>query len=304
MGYIQFDKVDVPEDNVVSLGLLSRQLQKQQLGQLGELAGLGDEYASEYASGFGREYGGEYSGEYGHEYRGEYGGEYRGEYVRKSVHTTLSATSASIAQTWHALLGFDHYDSASDGKPSLDEETCGVRFDTVPATIAAASTASSSSSSCTERSALVPASPASSTECGSAGAKPAALSGAAMQQPFQCAFCPSSFKVKGYLTRHMKKHLVTKDFQCPFWSEDCRCHASGEFSRKDTYKTHLKSVHFVYPVGVAKSQRGQSKGRCAACYHEFASNAEWLLRHVETRQCDALVQLKHEDAARAQDFGR
>ncbi|CUS20920.1 LAQU0S02e01398g1_1 [Lachancea quebecensis] len=288
MGYIQFDKVDVPEDNVVSLGLLNRQLQKQQLGQLSELAGLGDEYGSEYA----HEYRDEYRDEYANEYAHEYSGEYRG----KSVHTTLSATSASIAQTWHALLGFDHYDGTSDGKPSLDEETCGVRFDTVPLSSPTVSSSSSSGtsssgiSSCTERPAHVPATAASSGDCGSGAAAPLA---------FQCAFCPSSFKVKGYLTRHMKKHLVTKDFQCPFWSGDCRCHASGEFSRKDTYKTHLKSVHFVYPVGVAKSQRGQSKGRCAACYQEFGSNMEWLLRHVETRQCEALVQLKREDAAGA-----
>lgn len=277
MGYIQFDRVDVPEDNVVSLGLLNKQLERQrgsvEMGEIGAEMGVTcDEIDS------------------------------------KPVHTRLCATSASIAQMWESLLGFEHYSEVPNaGQPSLDEETCGLRFDTVPSVesfCTDADLAASASSTCsysvvddldhvhqpgngTRPPACLETQPSSFGDTPSAINTPAAAA-AASTAMFQCAFCPSNFKVKGYLTRHMKKHLVTKDFRCPFWSVDCRCHASGEFSRKDTYKTHLKSIHFVYPVGVAKSQRSRSTGRCAACYQEFRNNNEWLTQHVESRSCSGL----------------
>lgn len=35
--------------------------------------------------------------------------------------------------------------------------------------------------------------------------------------PYACEFCNVRFKVKGYLTRHVKKHYTSKPFRCPYW---------------------------------------------------------------------------------------
>ncbi|KAM9917325.1 hypothetical protein OXX80_013308, partial [Metschnikowia pulcherrima] len=74
---------------------------------------------------------------------------------------------------------------------------------------------------------------------------------------YACGECDAVFKVKSYLTRHTRKHNNAKAFVCPFYreqdSEYCgtskagtKCHPTGGFSRKDTYKTHLKALHFIY----------------------------------------------------------
>lgn len=112
-----------------------------------------------------------------------------------------------------------------------------------------------------------------------------------------CPFCQRQFKNKPYLARHLKKHDTVKDFKCPFFNEkESKCHhLNGEFSRKDTFKAHLKSIHFIYPVGVLKQDRGTSKGRCAGCYEEFQSNNQWLNDHIETNECSGLVSNKSKD---------
>jgi hypothetical protein len=109
-----------------------------------------------------------------------------------------------------------------------------------------------------------------------------------------CPFCQRQFKNKPYLARHLKKHDSVKEFKCPFFNEsESKCHhLNGEFSRKDTFKAHLKSIHFIYPVGVFKSDRNLSIGRCAGCYKEFNNNNEWLNSHIESGDCTALVENK------------
>lgn len=73
---------------------------------------------------------------------------------------------------------------------------------------------------------------------------------------YQCPHCDVNFKIRGYLTRHLKKHAVKKAYSCPFYKYSIyvdennlthKCHPNGGFSRRDTYKTHLKSRHFKYP---------------------------------------------------------
>lgn len=125
---------------------------------------------------------------------------------------------------------------------------------------------------------------------------------------YVCPICDTTFKVKGYLTRHKKKHFASKPFQCPYFDSSVdynehnhpgetsekmskipRCHPTGGFSRRDTFKTHLKALHFVYPTGTKSGDRSDKKGRCAACFKEFKTNKEWLETHVMTNECEGMI---------------
>ncbi|KAK9477572.1 hypothetical protein V1514DRAFT_333661 [Lipomyces japonicus] len=110
---------------------------------------------------------------------------------------------------------------------------------------------------------------------------------------FQCPHCPSRFRIKGYLTRHLKKHAVNKAYKCPFFdsASSAPCHSTGGFSRRDTYKTHLKSRHFVYPAGTRSDQRAGMRGWCALCGMLFENNEDWVEKHVECRECRGLQAL-------------
>lgn len=104
---------------------------------------------------------------------------------------------------------------------------------------------------------------------------------------YKCPHCEANFKVKGYLTRHVKKHNSLKAFKCPFYKDPgneatgTKCHPTGGFSRRDTYKTHLKALHFIYPPGTKSSERSSVSGRCAGCFQYFENNMKWLDTHIE-----------------------
>lgn len=115
---------------------------------------------------------------------------------------------------------------------------------------------------------------------------------------FECSFCNAKFKVKGYLTRHLKKHQSLKAFKCPFYNEEAnssgnckgtKCHPTGGFSRRDTFKTHLKALHFIYPPGTKSNERSSIGGRCAGCFKYFENNLEWLESHIEKNACTGTV---------------
>lgn len=121
---------------------------------------------------------------------------------------------------------------------------------------------------------------------------------------YKCHFCTAKFKVKGYLTRHLKKHNLAKAFVCPFYQElsnrECnpskknvisgtKCHPTGGFSRRDTYKTHLKALHFIYPPGTKSSERNSIGGNCAGCFLYFENNLRWLEDHIEKGACTKVV---------------
>ena len=127
---------------------------------------------------------------------------------------------------------------------------------------------------------------------------------------YTCSICNTTFKVKGYLTRHLKKHAKSKPFHCPYFDSSIeyiennnnteqkipddnlkipRCHPTGGFSRRDTFKTHLKALHFVYPTGTKSNDRIDKHGRCAACFKEFSSNKDWLENHVMTNECEGMI---------------
>ncbi|EDO18894.1 hypothetical protein Kpol_1023p63 [Vanderwaltozyma polyspora DSM 70294] len=109
---------------------------------------------------------------------------------------------------------------------------------------------------------------------------------------FVCHYCDASFRIRGYLTRHIKKHAIQKAYCCPFYNKssppDIRCHTSGGFSRRDTYKTHLKVRHFMYPDGVKPQDRSKSSGHCAQCGEFFENTENWVEQHIETGNCKGL----------------
>ncbi|KAG0666420.1 species-specific tRNA processing [Maudiozyma exigua] len=110
--------------------------------------------------------------------------------------------------------------------------------------------------------------------------------------PFVCHYCDASFRMRGYLTRHIKKHAIEKAYKCPFFKKDAppelRCHNSGGFSRRDTYKTHLKSRHLLYPKGVKPQDRNKSSGHCGQCGEFFNNIENWVEQHIETGDCTGL----------------
>lgn len=120
---------------------------------------------------------------------------------------------------------------------------------------------------------------------------------------FMCVQCSAGFKVKSYLTRHLRKHNNANAFVCPFYEDPqldnsgsvvksgTKCHPTGGFSRRDTYKTHLKALHFIYPPGTKSSERNSIGGRCAGCFEFFDSNTKWLKFHIESGSCKGTTTL-------------
>ncbi|OBA19065.1 hypothetical protein METBIDRAFT_17053, partial [Metschnikowia bicuspidata var. bicuspidata NRRL YB-4993] len=113
----------------------------------------------------------------------------------------------------------------------------------------------------------------------------------------ECPHCDAKFRMRGYLTRHLKKHMPQKAYQCPFREKSLykdendnmhQCHPSGGFSRRDTYKTHLKTRHFKFPSGTPIKGRSQSSGNCSMCGEWFENAEIWSEIHVEGAECKYL----------------
>ncbi|CEP62291.1 uncharacterized protein LALA0_S05e02234g [Lachancea lanzarotensis] len=330
MGYIQFDKIAVPDDNLVSLGLLHRQLQKQQeshrlletwsvvssetpgkshhhaYDSLDELQdpstttlvpssvspddrsfltgltptseSLDDIWADLVNS--------EHTRNSQDRHQGDHQGDDHDEGFA-NLHGTTTLQTASHAAVQHHNNNSNNENNSHIGalvhagrKSSLDEKLLGTQFST--------------GSPFTDLELLSPYTTDISVASTSSSSGGDVTFGQQAPPVFECQHCYASFKVKGYLSRHLRKHQVVKDFQCPYWAPECQCHSTGAFSRKDSYKMHLKAIHFVYPVGVAKTHRNRSKGRCAACYQEFDNNTEWFNQHVATRSCEGMLRVKQE----------
>ena len=94
-------------------------------------------------------------------------------------------------------------------------------------------------------------------------------------------------------------HQIKGTFKCPYNSalikldmevypykahaldfETSSCHQTGVFSRCDTFKNHLKALHFEYPPGTKKKDRGIVPGRCKHCGDKFENVDIWLNKHV------------------------
>ncbi|SCU88652.1 LAFA_0E13850g1_1 [Lachancea sp. 'fantastica'] len=109
---------------------------------------------------------------------------------------------------------------------------------------------------------------------------------------FVCHLCHAEFHMRGYLTRHLKKHAVEKAYRCPYHNSNLpkeqRCHRHGGFTRRDTFKTHLRSRHFVFPKGVKSKDRVKSFGVCLHCDTFFENTEDWIKNHVEAGECKGL----------------
>lgn len=112
-------------------------------------------------------------------------------------------------------------------------------------------------------------------------------------RPHVCKICLRGFARPNDLFRHVKCHWKevgtdSGQFKCPFKDgpkgDNC-CHSLGIFSRCDTYKNHLKAIHFQYPGGTKKSQRNQVAGSCRLCQQQFLNVEEWITLHIDEHKC-------------------
>ncbi|EDK43129.1 hypothetical protein LELG_01307 [Lodderomyces elongisporus NRRL YB-4239] len=117
-------------------------------------------------------------------------------------------------------------------------------------------------------------------------------------RPHICEFCQRGFARPNDLFRHTKCHWKEMgsdkgQFKCPFKTmgidadspnQQC-CHNTGIFSRCDTFKNHLKAIHFQYPNGTKKEQRAKVHGKCRLCQMEFANVDDWMKNHIDTKSC-------------------
>lgn len=110
---------------------------------------------------------------------------------------------------------------------------------------------------------------------------------------YVCHYCDASFQVRGYLSRHIKKHAIVKEYTCPYYrhaseiraymehnlntkyfknDEEANaarkkfqsmkhvCHKhNGEFWRKDTLMIHLKKKHYSVDRNTLKLVLEQKK---------------------------------------------
>ncbi|CCH47017.1 Zinc finger protein [Wickerhamomyces ciferrii] len=127
-------------------------------------------------------------------------------------------------------------------------------------------------------------------------------------RPYLCKICGRGFARSNDLFRHNKRHWKETGssqgaFKCPFNSilyqkthphphthnsdefEETPCHPTGIFSRCDTYKNHLKALHFNYPPGTKKKQRNEVPGNCKKCGKWFENVDVWLNLHIENNEC-------------------
>lgn len=118
-------------------------------------------------------------------------------------------------------------------------------------------------------------------------------------KPYACTTCSRAFKRLNDLIRHEKCHLSKLgawEYQCPFHPGQNSgvprgqlCHQTGYFTRCDTYKNHLKAIHFKYPPNTLKSERSKVSGHCKECGMFFNSVQEWLKTHIENNACPKII---------------
>ncbi|QPG77035.1 hypothetical protein FOA43_004432 [Brettanomyces nanus] len=119
-------------------------------------------------------------------------------------------------------------------------------------------------------------------------------------KPYACTTCSRAFKRLNDLIRHEKCHLSKLgawEYQCPFHPGassgnshgEISCHQTGYFTRCDTYKNHLKAIHFKYPPNTLKSERSKVSGHCKECGMYFNGVQDWLKNHIENNVCPKII---------------
>lgn len=119
-------------------------------------------------------------------------------------------------------------------------------------------------------------------------------------RPHICKYCSRGFARPNDLFRHIKCHWKeigsdSGQFKCPYKEGDLCCHSTGIFSRCDTFKNHLKAIHFQYPLGTKKENRSKVLGKCRQCQQQFPSVDAWLTEHIETNSCKLIDNAKQEN---------
>ncbi|CAI5756550.1 unnamed protein product [Candida verbasci] len=127
-------------------------------------------------------------------------------------------------------------------------------------------------------------------------------------RPHICKYCQRGFARPNDLFRHVKCHWkeigIDNQFRCPFKNiqqhdgarnipigPDHCCHNTGIFSRCDTFKNHLKAIHFQYPNGTKKDQRTKVSGKCRICQADFQNVDDWMHNHIEKNLCPYAINL-------------
>lgn len=96
----------------------------------------------------------------------------------------------------------------------------------------------------------------------------------------------SLHQIKGTFKCPYNSSLIQLDMEVypykskPLKFETSNCHQTGVFSRCDTFKNHLKALHFEYPPGTKKRDRAVVPGRCKHCGLKFPNVDVWLNEHV------------------------
>lgn len=97
----------------------------------------------------------------------------------------------------------------------------------------------------------------------------------------------SLLKIKGAFKCPYNKTLVELDLDMSDSKSTAinteqlfNCHQTGVFSRCDTYKNHLKALHFQYPPKTKKEERSSVPGSCKFCGKHFPDVEIWLNTHV------------------------
>ncbi|KAA8916929.1 hypothetical protein TRICI_000896 [Trichomonascus ciferrii] len=124
-------------------------------------------------------------------------------------------------------------------------------------------------------------------------------------RPHTCSICGRGFARPNDLFRHQKSHRGDAPFRCPLFvkpsvnrgdpnsSMEPACHQNGGFSRCDTYKNHLKAMHFEYPAGTKKRDRNGMSGRCKGCGLSFKSTDDWISEHIEKHECEGIKRIQN-----------
>ena len=96
----------------------------------------------------------------------------------------------------------------------------------------------------------------------------------------------SLYKIKGAFKCPYNSTLINLDMEVyphksrSLYFEPINCHQTGVFSRCDTFKNHLKALHFEYPPKTKKEDRGIVPGKCKHCGLQFPNVDVWLNKHV------------------------
>ncbi|CCH58610.1 hypothetical protein TBLA_0A08200 [Henningerozyma blattae CBS 6284] len=94
-----------------------------------------------------------------------------------------------------------------------------------------------------------------------------------LQGAYKCPYNSSLIQLDMEIYPHKINHLKLN-------FETSNCHQTGVFSRCDTFKNHLKALHFEYPPGTKKKDRLLVSGRCKHCGLKFKNVDVWLKTHV------------------------